>query len=166
MENNMIFEEKYENKDVLIALKNVSELERDSLLTLMTVSDIRRLMNKSPEEYKAWHDEISILVEHYAMMLETLELLYKNIDRMLLEDTKNFSADYDRLGETEKENATVALLNNDEFKKNCFNILERNFKNLINSDEVMVALDKTFGLSKIYKKCLDMGRKSDYIYEV
>ena len=166
MENNLIFEEKYENKDVLIALKNVSELERDSLLTLMTVSDIRRFMNKSPEEYNKWHDEISILVEHYAMMLETLELLYKNIDRMLLEDTKNFSADYDRLGETEKEHVTVALLNNDEFKKNCFNILERNFKKLINSDEVMVTLDKSFGLSKIYKKCLDMGRKSDYIYEV
>lgn len=156
---------KYSNEDVLKVVSKLPEVERDNLLETLTVADISKLMNDKTE-CDNFCDYIEKIVVKYSLLADAVRMLNENMDAMLLDDASDFSVDYDKLNDSEKEHATVALLNNDEFKKNCFNILERNFKNLIDSDEVMVALDKTFGLSKIYKKCLDMGRKSDYIYEV
>lgn len=156
---------KYSNEDVLKVVSKLPEVERDNLLETLTVADIFKLMNDKTE-CDNFYDYIEKIVVKYSLLADAVRMLNENMDAMLLDDASDFSVDYDKLNDSEKEHATVALLNNDEFKKNCFNILERNFKNLINSDEVMITLDKAFGLSKIYKKCLDMGRKSDYIYEV
>lgn len=155
----------YSNEDVLKVVSKLPEVERDNLLETLTVADISKLMNDKTE-CDNFCDYIEKIVVKYSLLADAVRMLNENIDAMLLDDASEFSVDYDKLNDSEKEHATVALLNNDEFKKNCFNILERNFKKLIDSDEVMITLDKAFGLSKIYKKCLDMGRKSDYIYEV
>lgn len=166
MENNKILlEEKYSNEDVLKAVNKLSEEERSALLANLQIPQIRNYLN-NPEECEKYCDNLMFIAAFYKLVAEVMRKTENNMETLLLDEAKDFSIDYDKLNDSEKEHVTVALLNNDEFKKNCFNILERNFKKLINSDEVMVTLDKAFGLSKIYKKCLDMGRKSDYTYEV
>lgn len=165
MENNKKLG-KYSNEDVLKVVSKLPEVERDNLLAKISIADTATLLNMPTEEFEQWCEQYSFGLWYSQMLLETIKKLNRDVDGMLLDEVKEFSIDYDKLNDSEKEHVTVALLNNDEFKKNCFNILERNFKKLINSDEVMVTLDKAFGLSKIYKKCLDMGRKSDYTYEV
>lgn len=165
MENNKKLG-KYSNEDVLKVVSKLPEVERDNLLAKISIADTATLLNMPTEEFEQWCEQYGFGLRCSQMLLETIKKLNRDVDGMLLDEIKEFSIDYDKLNDSEKEHVTVALLNNDEFKKNCFNILERNFKKLINSDEVMVTLDKAFGLSKIYKKCLDMGRKSDYIYEV
>lgn len=167
MENNeILLEEKYTNEDVLKVLRKLPEFERDSLLTIFTVSDIRKLLNKSAKEYEQWNNEMNTLVEHYAMMLKTVELLYKGIDAMLLDDEKCFSSDYDKLTDEHRKRVALELLNNNDFQKNCCEILVKDYKRIVKSNDLLTVLDSVLGLGKYYEKCIQTGFGCDHKYEV
>ena len=166
MENNEVKEEReYTDKDVLKAVGKLSEERRNILLRSLTISDIQGLLN-SKERYGEFYAECMSNIHLFKTIADALKELFETMDSKLKDDEKDFSADYDKLNDSDKKRVALEMLNDTDFQKNLCEIMLGDFERIVAEDPAYKAIDNFLGVGKFFRKCIETGLGCDHKYEV
>lgn len=166
MENNETKEvREYTNEDVFKVIGKLPKDYQDILLTHLTISDIRKVVN-SKKDFEEYYSSYLYYGCCCQLIANTLKEIYETIESKLEEDAKDFSADYDKLSDFEKKQTALEMLNNKDFQKNCCEIMVGDYERIVSEDPTCKAIDKLFGLWKYFRKCIETGLGCDHKYMV
>lgn len=166
MENNEVKEvREYTSKDVLKILYNLSEEEMGTMLIFSTVSGICDMLNDA-EKYDSHLNNTKLCAYYYNVYANILENLRDRVDTLLEDDTKDFSAEYDELNDSDKKRVALEMLNDTDFQKNLCEIMLGDFERIVAEDPAYKAIDNFLGVGKFFRKCIETGLGCDHKYEV
>lgn len=120
MENNEV--RNYTDQDVLKAVGKLPEERRNILLRSLTISDIQGLLN-SKERYGEFYAECMSNIHLFKTIADALKELFETMDSKLEDDERDFSADYDKLNDSDKKRVALEMLNDTGFQKSLYELI-------------------------------------------
>lgn len=150
--------------EVMRAIEKLSEEEKTELFELLKLDEITYLI-RNEDTVTEYCSGLVKYANKYNTLAKALPKLFKMINEPT--DTVNdIVREYDKLDEDKKKEATLKLMNNSVFQKDCCEILVGDFERIVEENPTLKLLNDTLGISKWYRKNVALGIGCDHEYKV
>ena len=149
---------------VLKAITKLPDEEKEALLNLMTINNLVSLI-VSQENLNEYVDNVLRVLDQYSLLVKALADIC-NIMNETMDGVSDLVCDYDKLDADKKKEATLKLMNNSAFQKDCCEILVGDMERIVNEDATVKAFNDMFNITGWYKKLIKQGIGMDHHYEV
>lgn len=149
---------------VLKAITKLPDEEKEALLNLMTINNLVSLL-VSQENLNEYVDNVLRVLDQYSLLVKALSDIC-NIMNETMDGVSDLVCDYDKLDADKKKEATLKLMNNSAFQKDCCDILVRDMERIVNEDATVKAFNDMFNITGWYKKLIKQGIGMNHKYEV
>lgn len=149
---------------VLKAITKLPDEEKEALLNLMTINNLVSLL-VSQENLNEYVDNVLRVLDQYSLLVKALSDIC-NIMNETMDGVSDLVCDYDKLDADNKKEATLRLMNNSAFQKDCCEILVEDMERIVNEDATVKAFNDMFNITGWYKKLIKQGIGMNHKYEV
>lgn len=139
------------------AIMRLPNNEKEFLMEQFTIPQLTYLFSEK--------EHVNDYINKTVNLLNVIKNLNDNIVKCMNEGD-DIASDYNKLNDDEKKEAALKLLNNEDFQKNCCEILVSDMERIVNTDSTAKAINDVFNLTGIYKKLIEQGIGTDHHYEV
>ena len=148
---------------VLKAITKLPDEEKEVLLDLMTINNVVSLI-VSQENLKEYVNSIDIVLKRYSLLVKALADIC-NIMNDTMDGVSDLVCDYNKLDTDEKKEATLKLMNNSTFQKDCCEILVGDMERIVEEDTTVKAFNDMFNITGWYKKLIKQGIGLNHEYK-
>lgn len=148
---------------VLKAITKLPDEEKEVLLDLMTINNLVGLL-VSQENLKEYVNSIDIVLKRYSLLVKALADIC-NIMNETIDGVSDLVCDYDKLDAGKKKEATLKLMNNSAFQKDCCEILVGDMERIVKEDSTVKAINDVFNITGWYKKLIKQGIGINHKYK-
>lgn len=164
MKENKEYTPAHSYDEVMRAIMKLPEDKKDIILTSLDIAKIVTALD-SEKNFAKTIDACDKYINCWAMVRDALNELY-NLVNITESATDNVMSDYDMLDASQKKETALRLLNNGEFQRDCCEILITDMERVVANDSTLKGLDNLFGLTKYFKKFLQLGIGADHQYRM
>lgn len=148
---------------VLKAITKLPDEEKEALLNLMTINNLVSLI-VSQENLNEYVDNVLRVLDQYSLLVKALSDIC-NIMNDTMDGVSDLVCDYDKLDADKKKEATLKLMNNADFQKDCCEILVGDMERIVNEDSTVKAINDVFNITGWYKKLIKQGIGLNHEYK-
>ena len=148
---------------VMKAVTKLPDKEKEVLMSQMTINQLASLLT-SKEKLEQYTQNLVDTIDWFTVLTNAITSICKAMSESIdgVEDIIN---DFDKLSSDMKKEATLKLMNNSAFQKDCCEILVGDMERIVNEDVTVKAINDVFNITGWYKKLIKQGIGLNHEYK-
>lgn len=148
---------------VMKAVTKLSDKEKEVLLSQMTINQLASLLT-SKEKLEQYTQNLVDTLDWFTVLTNAITSICKDMSESI-DGVDDFINDYDKLSSKKKKEATLKLMNNCAFQKDCCEILVGDMERIVKEDANFKAFNDMFNITGWYKNLIKRGIGLNHHYE-
>ena len=148
---------------VMRAVTKLPVKEKEVLMSQMTINQLASLMT-SKEQLEQYIQNLVDTLDWFTVLTRAITSICKAMSESI-DGVEDIISDYDKLDADQKKEATLKLMNNSAFQKDCCEILASDLERIVEEDTTVKAFNDMFNITGWYKKLIKQGIGLNHEYK-
>lgn len=140
---------------IMRAVTKLPDKEKEVLMSQMTINQLASLLT-SKEKLEQYTQNLVDTLDWFTVLTNAITSICKAMSESI-DGVEDIISDFDKLSSDKKKEATLKLMNNSAFQKDCCEILVGDMERIFNEDANFKAFNDIFNITEWCKKMIKQG---------